>query len=166
MILQVDIVDFNGNIKTLWALNDIVLDHGNTARMLKVKLEVSNHYVNSFEGDGVILSTPTGSTAYSLSAGGPIIHPSMDSITITPICTHSLSARPIVLMPEEIIKLSFRDNNSNMVLSVDGQINLKINNKSRVIIRRAKHVAKLINLPEANYFKILRTKMGWSGNTR
>ena len=166
ILLEVQVTPRNETEQILWALNDVVVDHGPSARMLKVRAEVSDHYLNTFEGDGIIISTPTGSTAYSLSAGGPIIYPSMDSITVTPICPHSLSARPIVLQPEETIQLSFPDENEGISLSVDGQINVSIDNQTRVQINKAQHTAELVNLPSNSYFKTLRTKMGWSGNTR
>ena len=160
------IIPENDTAQTLWALNDVVVDHGPSARMLKVMAKVSGHYLNTFEGDGVIISTPTGSTAYSLSAGGPIIYPSMDSITVTPICPHSLSARPIVLQSKEIIKLSFPEAYEGISLSIDGQIKVSIDNETQVQILKAQHTAELVSLPSNGYFKTLRTKMGWSGNVR
>ena len=166
MLLEVHIIPENDTAQTLWALNDIVVDLGPSARMLKVKAEVSDHYLNTFEGDGIIISTPTGSTAYSLSAGGPIIYPSMDSITVTPICPHSLSARPIVLQSKEIIKLSFPEAYEGISLSIDGQIKISIDNQTQIQIRKASHTAELVSLPNNGYFKTLRTKMGWSGNVR
>ena len=166
MLLEVHITSKNDTAQTLWALNDVVVDHGPSARMLKVMAEVSDHYLNTFEGDGIIISTPTGSTAYSLSAGGPIIYPSMDSITVTPICPHSLSARPIVLKSEEIITLSFPESYEGISVSADGQIKVSIDNQTQVQIFKARHTAELVSLPSNGYFKTLRTKMGWSGNVR
>ena len=156
----------NGKEEIYWALNDVVVDHGPSARILKTEVHVSGHYLNTYEGDGLIISTPTGSTAYSLSSGGPIIYPNVDTITVTPICPHSLSARPIVLQPDEKISLHFLDPFDGMALIVDGQIRIKINDQVRVNIVRADHSAKLVNLPSNGYFKTLRTKMGWSGNVR
>ena len=166
MLLEVQITPAKGAKQILWALNDIVLDHGPSARILKVEVQVSSHYLNTFEGDGVILSTPTGSTAYSLSAGGPIIYPSMDSITVTPICPHSLSARPIVLRSSEIISMSFPEPYDGISLAVDGQIKVRIDDQTQIQITKAAHCAQLVSLPENGYFKTLRTKMGWSGNVR
>ena len=166
MLLEVKISPPNDDIQTLWALNDIVVDHGPSARLLKSKLQVSNHYLNTFEGDGVIFSTPTGSTAYSLSAGGPIIYPSMDSITVTPICPHSLSARPIVLRSTETITMTFPEPYDGISLAVDGQIKILIDDRTQIKIKKAKHSAQIVSLPGNGYFKTLRTKMGWSGNVR
>ena len=127
---------------------------------------ISDHYLNTYEGDGLIISTPTGSTAYSLSAGGPIIYPSLDTITVTPICPHSLSARPIVLHSNENISLRFLDPFDGMALAVDGQIRIEFTEQVLLSIVKAEHSAKLINLPSNGYFNTLRTKMGWSGNVR
>ena len=166
MLLQVQISPLKDAMQTLWALNDIVIDHGSSARLLKTEVQVTNHYLNTFEGDGVIFSTPTGSTAYSLSAGGPIIYPSMDSITVTPICPHSLSARPIVLRATEIITMSFPDSYDGLSLTVDGQIKVLIDDQTQIKITKAKHSARIVSFPGNGYFKTLRTKMGWSGNVR
>jgi len=165
MILEVRIQP-NGEEEIYWALNDVVVDHGPSARILKTEVHVSNHYLNTYEGDGLILSTPTGSTAYSLSSGGPIIYPSLDTITVTPICPHSLAARPIVLQPNETIVLRFLDPFDGMALAVDGQIRIEIDDQVVVKIVRADHFAQLINLPSNGYYKTLRTKMGWLGNVR
>ena len=165
MILEVRIQP-NGEEEIYWALNDVVVDHGPSARILKTEVHVSDHYLNTYEGDGLILSTPTGSTAYSLSSGGPIIYPSLDTITVTPICPHSLAARPIVLQPNETIVLRFLDPFDGMALAVDGQIRIEIDDQVVVKIVRADHFAQLINLPSNGYYKTLRTKMGWLGNVR
>ena len=165
MLLEVKFSDVE-NRQNLFALNDIVVDHGPSARILKTEVLVSGNYLNTYEGDGLIISSPTGSTAYSLSAGGPIIYPDMDIITVTPICSHSLSARPIVLRGNENIELKFPDSSENFSLSVDGQVRFEINKDTNVTIAKTKHNAKLINLLDSSYFDTLRTKMGWSGNIR
>jgi len=166
MLLEVQITSENDEEQILWALNDIVVDHGPSARLLKAEVHVSNHYLNTFEGDGVIISTPTGSTAYSLSAGGPIIYPSMDSITVTPICPHSLSARPIVLRSAETITMSFPEPYDGISLAVDGQIKVRIDDQTQIQITKASHSAQIVSLLEDGYFKTLRTKMGWLGKVR
>ena len=165
MILETKIL-VNGKEEIYWSLNDVVVDHGPSARILKTEVHVSDNYLNTYEGDGLIISTPTGSTAYSLSSGGPIIYPDINTITVTPICPHSLSARPIVLKANEHISLSFLDPFDGMALIVDGQIRIKIVNRVAVNIAQADHFAELINLPSNGYFNTLRIKMGWSGNVR
>ena len=165
MLLKVSLDDLS-NQKTIWALNDIVISCGGTSRMIRVKVKVSDNYLNTFDGDGIILSTPTGSTAYSLSAGGPIISPSLDSISVIPVCSHSLSARPIVVRPEEEIELSITESSNDVLLSVDGQININLGCSSKVYVSKANHYANIIDLPDSNYYSTLRKKMGWSGNIR
>ena len=166
MLLEVKVKSRTEEDEIFYALNDIVIDHGPSGRVLKAELQVSGHYLNTYEGDGVIIATPTGSTAYSLSAGGPIIYPSIDTILVTPICPHSLSARPIVLQPDEVITLRFPDPFDGIALAVDGQIRITVDNDSRIKISRSKNPAQLVSLPANGYFKTLRTKMGWSGNVR
>ena len=165
MILEAK-VKLDKQVQIYWALNDIIIDHGPSARILKTEVNVSGHFLNIFEGDGLIISTPTGSTAYSLSAGGPIIYPSVDTLTLTPICPHSLSARPIVLKSTENLSVSCPEKNNDMALAIDGQIRLPLHGQSTISIKRAKHNAKLIVLPITSYFKRLRTKMGWLGKVR
>ena len=166
ILLEVHIKSDDNSDQVFWALNDIVVDHGPSARILKAEVHVSNHYLNTYEGDGIIISTPTGSTAYSLSAGGPIIYPSMDSVTVTPICPHSLSARPIVLQSQDTITVNFPEPYDGIVLVIDGQIRISIDHQTQIQISQAQHFAQLVNLPSNGYFKTLRTKMGWSGNVR
>ena len=165
MLLQVDI-ESKEIKRSLSALNDIVISDSASTRMFSLDVNVSGSYLNTYEGDGIIISTPTGSTAYSLSAGGPIIYPSINSILITPICSHSLSARSIVLESREIIIIDCPDVNNEVGLAVDGQIVIPINNKTKIKIYKSKHKVQLINLHINGYFSTLRTKMGWSGNVR
>ena len=165
MLLEVLIIQ-NDKEEKYYALNDIVIDHGPSARILKIEVNVSNNYLNTYEGDGLIFSTPTGSTAYSLSAGGPIIYPDVETITVTPISPHSLSARAIVLQAKENIELKFPETNDGMAVIVDGQLRFKINDDVKIKIARAQHYAQLIQLPKNSYYDTLRTKMGWLGNVR
>ena len=166
ILLEVHIKSDDNSDQVFWALNDIVVDHGPSARILKAEVHVSNHYLNTYEGDGIIISTPTGSTAYSLSAGGPIIYPSMDSVTVTPICPHSLSARPIVLQSQDTITVNFPEPYDGIALAIDGQIRISIDHQTQIQISQAQHFAQLVNLPSNGYFKTLRAKMGWLGNVR
>jgi len=165
MLLDVN-VNFDKKKQRFLAMNDVVVDHGFYGRILKTEVHVSKEYLNTYEGDGLIISTPTGSTAYSLSAGGPIIYPDINTITVTPICSHSLSARPIVLKSDESITLKFLDPFDGMALAVDGQIRIEIKDHVHVNISKSNNFAQLINFNESDYFKTLRTKMGWAGNVR
>ncbi len=149
-----------------YGLNDIVIDHGNTSRLLKTQIIVSGEYLNTYESDGIIFSTPTGSTAYSLSAGGPIIMPSVDVITITPICPHSLSARPIVIDAGEEISVNFFEDQSSITVTVDGQVSVPVDYSTDILVKKADFKARLITLPGNSFFQTLRKKMGWLGNVR
>ncbi len=164
MTLQVKIR--GGDEMDYIALNDVVIDHGNSPRTLQLHTFVSDHYLNTYVSDGIIFCTPTGSTAYSLSAGGPIITPNIDVISVTPVCPHSLSARPIILSAEEKIKVQFNEDDVGMALSVDGQIHFPLDFTQEVHISRYEYDALLVRFPSNDYYTTLRTKMGWSGNFR
>ena len=155
-----------GNDGTFYALNDAVIDHGDSGRVLKTKLYISNKHLNNYESDGIIVSTPTGSTGYSLSSGGPIISPNLNLLAITPICSHSLSARPIVLPSDSFINIKFTDDFVNASLTIDGQERLTLNKETIVSICKAKYSANLIRLPFNDYLSTLKDKLHWSGNSR
>ena len=121
----------------------------------------NNLFVNRYEGDGLIISTANGSTAYSLSAGGPIISPNLDLLMITPICSHSLSTRTIILDGKSEILISFPDNRSSRTLTIDGQISFEIEDNTKINVSLSKMKAHFILTEESNYFNKLRTKMGW-----
>jgi len=166
MMLSLHVNTLNGKSNEYHALNDIVVDHGHSGRILKTEVTVSSQYLNTYQSDGLIFSTPTGSTAYSLSAGGPIITPIIDTITVTPICPHSLSARPIVLPATEIIEASFAEDYEGIACTIDGQIRLPMMGSTKLEIKKSSRTIKLISLPGNDYFQTLRSKMGWTGNLR
>jgi len=166
MMISVNISELNGKKSRYHALNDIVVDHGHSGRILKTEVLVSGEYLNTYESDGLIFSTPTGSTAYSLSAGGPIITPTINTITVTPICPHSLSARPIVLPADEIIEANFDKDYEGIACTIDGQIRLSMKGSTKLEIKKSSRIIRLVSLPENNYFHTLRSKMGWTGNLR
>lgn len=166
MMLSLNVNALNEKGAELHALNDIVVDHGHSGRILKTEVIVSGEYLNTYESDGLIFSTPTGSTAYSLSAGGPIITPKIDTITVTPICPHSLSARPIVLPADEIIEVSFAEDYEGIACTIDGQVRLAMDGTTKLKIKKSHRIIQLISLPGNNYFHTLRSKMGWTGNLR
>lgn len=164
MLLSAEV--YNRKKRTLHALNDIIIEHG-TARILRTHVHVSGEYLNSYESDGVIFSTPTGSTAYSLSAGGPIISPNLDVITVTPICPHSLSARPIVIPADETITITFDEDQAGMTLTVDGQISIPVDFSTKIILSKADYCTRMVHFHnKTNFFQTLREKLGWSGNVR
>ena len=164
-LLEVIINDENKKQKYN-CLNDIVIDHGSSGRVLKSKVMAGNRLINIFESDGVIFSTATGSTAYSLSAGGPIIYPTLDTISIVPICPLSLSARAIVIPNDDIIKVSFVDNYHGLSCTIDGQVRFETSGKSKIRIKQSDFMIQMISFPRNNYYRTLRSKMNWVGKLR
>ena len=154
------------NKNTVYALNDIVVHNRYSGRLLNIKVSTNNELVNTYLSDGIIFSTPTGSTAYSLSAGGPIIHYDLETITLTPICPHSLSARPIVLSDKTILNITFPDHSPKIGLSVDGQIKYDIDSNTEIRILKANYYARLIQFSFNKYFSSLKNKMGWVNEVR
>lgn len=165
MVLAVDLQQ-SGDIQTYYVVNDLVVDRGSSPRLLATQVEISGQQLNDYVADGLIFATPTGSTAYSLAAGGPIVVPTLEAITITPICPHSLSARPIVVPSTDKIIMRFKEEQAGMSLTLDGQVKFEINSKAVVTIRRATWSIKMVRLPGMDYFHILREKMGWSGEAK
>ena len=163
MVLAVDL-QHGGKFQTFYAINDLVVDRGSSPRLLHTEVEVSGRKLNDYVADGLIVSTPTGSTAYSLAAGGPIVVPALEALTITPICPHSLSARPIVVPSMEKVVIRFQSGQENMSLTLDGQAKVEINSMAVVTTRRASYNIKMVRLPDSDYFRVLRTKMGWLGD--
>ncbi|MFA7577192.1 MAG: NAD(+)/NADH kinase, partial [Candidatus Muiribacteriota bacterium] len=147
LILKVDIMAEKENkIETFYAVNDIVLSRGALARMLKIKLNINEKNVEFYSGDGVIASTPSGSTAYSLSAGGPIVNPSLEAILITPLCPHSLQTRTVICAPDDMIELSFDpERGKKGIVSIDGQIMKRITYKDKIYITKNIEKLKVIN---------------------
>lgn len=144
-----------------YALNDFVLSNAEFHRMLNTTVMVDNHLVGNYKADGVIVSTPTGSTAYSLSAGGPIVTPEVDSIIITPTAAHSLTSRPLVIPSNAKITIKFTNNTDPVLFTADGQIHETLNPENIVRITKADFKVNLISFIDNDYFQNLRKKMGW-----
>ena len=148
-------------------INELVIDRRSSARTIKTHVTISERFANTYESDGIIFSTPTGSTAYSLSAGGPIVSPDIEVIIITPICPHTLSMRPIIIPSNDIVGIEFEDfNDNNLSLTVDGQIQEIIAKNSKVLLKKSDYSAYLVKFENDNYFQTLRNKMFWKGNLR
>jgi NAD+ kinase len=142
-------------------LNDVVINKAALARIIEIRVELDGRYVNSFRADGMIVATPTGSTAYNLSAGGPIIFPSMKAMVLTPICPFTLSNRPIVVLDEAEIVLSTETNNEEVALTLDGQVGFQLKTGDTVKIRKSRTTFNLVQPPNRNYFDVLRDKLKW-----
>ncbi|MBR5318567.1 MAG: NAD(+)/NADH kinase [Peptococcaceae bacterium] len=141
------------------ALNDLVVTKGALSRIIKMELYLDEQLVERYHGDGLIFSTPTGSTGYSLSAGGPIVYPAIDLCIVAPICPHSLIARPIIFSPEQGLTLRMDSNNAPAMLTVDGQNGVELKKGDRIEIGKAQHDTCLIVVEKRNFFAVLREKL-------
>lgn len=159
MMLEAVVIKEEKKVETFYCLNDAGITRGTLTRMVKLKTFVNDSYIDTYYGDGLLISTPTGSTAYSLSAGGPIISPDVKVILLTPICPHSLSSRSLVVSDEDTIKIEILDNYQDVHLTADGQQGYKLRNGDRVIIKKAPFFAKLIKVSNRNFYDVLRTKL-------
>ena len=142
-------------------LNDVVVNKSALARIIEIEAYLNQQSVNLFRADGLIVATPTGSTAYNLSAGGPIIYPSMNAIVITPICPFTFSNRPIVVPDDSVIELRLVTENEEVALTLDGQVGFDLQAADRVVIRKSKTAFNLVQPPNRNYFDVLRNKLKW-----
>jgi NAD+ kinase len=143
-------------------LNDAAINKSAVARIIEMRVSVAGLFVSTFRGDGLIVCTPTGSTAYNLSAGGPIIYPTMGAVVITPICPHMLTNRPIVLPDELDIEIGLATPDAkDIYLTLDGQEGLEISERDRVCVRKSEERVLLVQSPDKNYFDVLRNKLKW-----
>lgn len=147
--------------KTHLALNDAVLHKGGAARVIRLSMRAMHDVVGSYSADGIILSTPTGSTAYSLSAGGPIVSPTVDCIIATPICPHTLGVRPLVLPAHETLTIEVLSPTEELILTIDGQEHERLVPGQRVVARRAEQPVRLVRFPGQSFFQTLRRKLKW-----
>ena len=142
-------------------LNDVVINKAALARIIEIEVKLNGLFVNSFRADGLIVATPTGSTAYNLSAGGPIVYPSMNAVVLTPICPFTLTNRPIVVPDRAEIELTLDNENEGVVLSLDGQTGYPMKAADRVVIRKSETTFNLVQPANRNYFDVLRDKLKW-----
>jgi len=161
MLLKAEID--NGKAKvTPMALNDVVLHNGAVARILDIKLQVNGEDVVTYKADGLIISTATGSTAYNLAVGGPILNPGLEAMIASPISPFSLTTRPMIFMPEDELELTIlSDEEREAVLTVDGQVMLTVKDGQTIRIARAGHRIKFISFPEESYYELLKSKLHW-----
>ena len=142
-------------------LNDVVINKAALARIIEIEVSLNDLFVNSFRSDCLIVATPTGSTAYNLSAGGPIVYPSMNAVVLTPICPFTLTNRPIVIPDSAEIELKLMNGNEGVVLTLDGQTGFRMEAHDRVVIRKSSMTFNLVQPPNRNYFDVLRNKLKW-----
>ena len=142
-------------------LNDVVVSKGTLARMIELKVSIQGQFVTNLRGDGLIISTPTGSTAYSLSAGGPIINPAVHSLILTPICPHTLTHRPLIVPDDSEIDVSLTSKDEGAMATLDGQVGVALTQGDTVVIKATDFRTKLIRFPETHYYGVLREKLKW-----
>ncbi len=142
-------------------LNDVVINKEAVARIIDLEIYIEGSHVTTYKADGIILSTPTGSTAYSLSAGGPIVHPALPVTIITPICPHTLTNRPLVVSNEMKVEIKITTQEPDTYLTLDGQIGIRLRTGDVIEVRKSDSVVKLIKSPFRDYFTILKTKLMW-----
>ncbi|MBI3183789.1 MAG: NAD(+)/NADH kinase [Myxococcales bacterium] len=142
-------------------LNDVVINKGALAKITDHEASIDGKFITLYKSDGVILATPTGSTAYSLSANGPIVHPSLDCLIITPICPHALTQRPIVVPGDQVVNITLKSETGDVYLTIDGQAGLPLRTNDRVQVQRSPNRVLIVRNPRMDYFAILRQKLRW-----
>ncbi len=160
-LLTTEVLRGGNTIFSLEALNDAVLTKGSIARMIDLETHVDSQYVCSYKADGLIISTPTGSTAYSLSAGGPIIFPSVPAICLTPICPHMLTNRPVLVPETSVVRIVSHGPDESVYLTIDGQVGTPIREDDTVICRSSPYSLHLVRPPRMMFFDVLRQKLKW-----
>lgn len=163
IVLQASLIRNGETIGTCCAINDVVVHAKQMVRMIELESRVNNSYVNTLRADGYIVATPTGSTAYALSGGGPILHPNVDAIVLVPICPHTLSNRPIVVNADSHVEILLSEENRHTALaSIDGQIDMDFMPGDTIVIEKCKHALRLIQPKNYDYYDVLRAKLRWS----
>jgi NAD+ kinase len=161
VMLSVQLLRGSDSITKNRVLNDVVINKSALARIIEIEAYLNDQFVNSFRADGLIVSTPTGSTAYNLSAGGPVIYPSMSAVVITPICPFTLSNRPIVVPDDSTIELRLMTENEEVALTLDGQVGFPLQAGDRMVISKSGTTFNLVQPANRNYFDVLRDKLKW-----
>lgn len=164
MLLDARVIRTSGQSEVFYALNEVTLARGETGRLVTLKAMVNGEWLNRYRADGLIVATPTGSTAYSLSAGGPLIAPQSSVMVITPICPHSLSQRSLVLSDDVEVEISpERTDDGPMIFTVDGRDTTRIDPGDRVVVKKADRSFHLLRLDGTSFYEALRQKLGWQG---
>lgn len=163
MRLEVQVTRKGKSLVRETVLNDIVINRGALARLANIVTHINGHYLTTFRADGLIIASPTGSTAYSLAAGGPVVHPKVPGLIITPICPFTLTNRPLIVPDDVEVTLRLDKGSSDIVLTLDGQTGLNITDHDVITVRRSAHPLHLILLPDRHYFDVLKAKLRWSG---
>src|SRR5688572_3145056 len=164
MTLSGTAVDGEGVERQQWrALNDFVVHKGGFARVVRLGLSVNGDSIGTYAADGVIISTPTGSTAYSLSAGGPVVVPTVESIVLTPVSPHTLAIRSLVIPADAEVTVEANESPTELLVTVDGQVGTSFVKGEKLIVRKADNPVRIVRFPGATFFERMRVKLGWGG---
>jgi NAD+ kinase len=164
MALTARAMDQDGQCRKQWrALNDFVLHKGGFARVVRLKVFVDDESIGNYAADGIVISTPTGSTAYSLSAGGPVVVPTLESIVITPISPHTLAIRPLVIPADAEVTIEANETPTELMVTVDGQVGTSFVKGEKLKVRKADNPVRIVRFPGATFFERMRVKLGWGG---
>ena len=164
MTLEARVTDTSGGVRQRWrALNDVVLHKGGFARVVSVRVEADGETVGHFSADGVVIATPTGSTAYNLSAGGPVIVPTLQTILLTPVSAHTLALRPLVLPATSVVTLRGSNGPDELLVTVDGQVGCTFGTGDTLVIERSTAPVSIVRFPGTSFFSTMREKLHWGG---
>ncbi len=163
MRLQVRVLRGREEIVRESVLNDVVINKGALARLAHIETYIDDKFLTTYKADGLIVATPTGSTAYSLAAGGPVIHPDVPGILMTPICPFTLTNRPLLVSQTASITIRLEKKSSDIMLTFDGQAGLPIDHRDTIVVTRGPHPLRMVDLPDHHYFDVLKEKLRWSG---
>jgi len=161
IMLDVRVMRAGDPIFDITILNDAVITKDALARIIDIETYVNEEYLTTYKADGLIVSTPTGSTGYSMAAGGPLIYPSLTNLIVTPICPHTLTNRPIILPESVVIRAVLKSMNEKVILTLDGQVGFPLEYADEVTVRKSNHFVHLVKSLSRGYFEILRTKLKW-----
>lgn len=164
MMLEAQVYRGGRMVQHLVGLNDAVIAKGAFARLILLETHANDEYVNTYPSDGLIIASPTGSTAYSLSAGGPLVTPELDLLLLTPICSHTLWSRPMIFSPDSVIKVTILSSQGEVMLTMDGQHGFSLSKNDQVVVCRASRKAKFVRLKGRSFFEVLRKKLSEEGN--
>ncbi|RII27231.1 MAG: NAD(+) kinase [Geobacter sp.] len=161
MMLKATVLRDGVEVMSHRVLNDVVINKGALARIVDLETMVNDYYLTTFKADGLIICSPTGSTGYSLAAGGPIVHPPLECLVVTPICPHTLTNRPIVINADAMVTVTLKSAHEDVFLTLDGQVGMELKGGDVITVRRAAHRTRLIMSRSKDYFEVLRTKLKW-----
>jgi NAD+ kinase len=163
MRLEVSVHRDGREVMSETVLNDVVINKGALARLADIETYIDDHYLTTYRADGLIVATPTGSTAYSLAAGGPIIVPEVPGIVLTPICPFTLTVRPLIIPDTVCVKVKLAEKTPDIRLTFDGQVGMEIGDRDNILIRQSPYPVNMIALPGLRYYDLLKAKLRWSG---